>query len=57
MRKGYAMIAFQQAVLGYPGREVIHGLTLALPEQGTVALMTPSGFGKTLVCKARLAAA
>ncbi|MDY3280165.1 MAG: ATP-binding cassette domain-containing protein, partial [Eubacteriales bacterium] len=45
------MIALRQAVLGYPGKEVIRGLSLTLPEKGAVALMAPSGFGKTTLLR------
>lgn len=45
------MIALRQATLGYPGKAVLSGLDLTLPECGSVALMAPSGFGKTTLLR------
>ena len=36
---------------GYPGKAVLRNLSLSLPEQGAVAIMAPSGFGKTTLLR------
>jgi NitT/TauT family transport system ATP-binding protein len=41
------MIQLRDVNAGYPEKEVLHRLSLTLPEKGAVAIMAPSGFGKT----------
>lgn len=36
---------------GYPGKRVLDDVSLMLPDQGTVALMGPSGLGKTTLLR------
>ena len=45
------MIQLTNATAGYPGKTVLRNVTLSLPEQGAVALMAPSGFGKTTLLR------
>ena len=45
------MIQLSGISAGYGDKEVIHGLTLSLPEEGAVALMAPSGYGKTTLLR------
>ena len=37
------MIRLQHVNAGYPEKEVLHRLSLTLPEKGAAALMAPSG--------------
>lgn len=46
------MIAFENAALGYPGKTVFANLNWTLPHRGTIALMGPSGGGKTTLLRA-----
>ena len=41
------MIRLSHVTAGYPEKQVFRDLSLALPDRGAVALMAPSGFGKT----------
>ncbi len=45
------MIVFSHVRAGYPGKTVFADLNLSLPEERTVALMAPSGFGKTTLLR------
>ena len=45
------MIGLSHVTAGYPGKRVLTDFSLALPEEGAVALMAPSGFGKTTVLR------
>lgn len=45
------MIALRRVTLGYPGREVLQIQSLTLPDQGVIALMGPSGYGKTTLLR------
>lgn len=45
------MIVLSDVTAGYPGKTVLQKLSLSLPEQGAVALMAPSGFGKTTLLR------
>ncbi len=45
------MIRLRLVSAGYPEKEVLRRLNLALPEKGAVALMAPSGYGKTTLLR------
>ena len=45
------MICLRQVSAGYPEKEVLKGLNLSLPEKGAVAVMAPSGYGKTTLLR------
>lgn len=45
------MISLSSVTAGYPGKTVLQNLSLSLPEQGAVAVMAPSGFGKTTLLR------
>ncbi len=45
------MIVFSSVTAGYPGKTVLQNLSFSLPEKGAVALMAPSGFGKTTLLR------
>lgn len=45
------MIRLLNVTAGYPGKTVLRHMTLSLPERGAVALMAPSGFGKTTLLR------
>ena len=45
------MIECSHVAAGYPGKRVFDDLNLTLPDRGAVALMAPSGFGKTTVLR------
>ncbi|MBE5782876.1 MAG: ATP-binding cassette domain-containing protein [Clostridiales bacterium] len=45
------MISFENVKAGYPGKEIFQGLSLRFPEKGAVALMGPSGLGKTTLLR------
>ncbi len=45
------MIQLRQVNAGYPEKEVLHRLSLTLPEHGALALMAPSGYGKTTLLR------
>ena len=45
------MITLQHVSAGYPGKEVLHRVNLSLPEKGAVAIMAPSGYGKTTLLR------
>ena len=45
------MISLSNVTAGYPGKIVLQNLSLSLPEQGAVAVMAPSGFGKTTLLR------
>ena len=45
------MIRLTNVTAGYPGKTVLRGLSLTLPERGAVAVMAPSGFGKTTLLR------
>ena len=45
------MISLTNVTAGYPGKTVLRNVTLALPERGAVALMAPSGYGKTTLLR------
>ena len=45
------MIRLLSVTAGYPGKTVLRDLTLSLPEQGAVAVMAPSGYGKTTLLR------
>ena len=45
------MIRLSHVYAGYPEKDVLRDLSLALPEKGAAALMAPSGFGKTTLLR------
>lgn len=45
------MIEFSHVKAGYPGKEIFSDLSLRFPEKGAVALMGPSGLGKTTLLR------
>ena len=45
------MIRLRHVTAGYPEKEVLHQLSLDLPESGAMALMAPSGYGKTTLLR------
>lgn len=45
------MISLSNVTAGYPGKTVLRNVTLSLPERGAVAIMAPSGFGKTTLLR------
>lgn len=45
------MIEFKHVSAGYPEKEVLHRVNLSLPEKGAVAIMAPSGYGKTTLLR------
>ena len=45
------MIEFCQVTAGYPGREVLHGVDLSIPEGKITSLIGPNGCGKTTLLK------
>ena len=45
------MIRLRHVNAGYPEKEVLRGLSLTLPEKGAVAVMAPSGYGKTTLLR------
>ena len=45
------MIQLTNVTAGYPGKTVLRNVTLSLPDQGAVAIMAPSGFGKTTLLR------
>lgn len=45
------MIEFSQVTAGYPGREVLHGIDLNVPEGKITSLIGPNGCGKTTLLK------
>ena len=45
------MIRLINVTAGYPGKTVLRNVTLSLPEKGSVAIMAPSGFGKTTLLR------
>ena len=45
------MIKLEQVSAGYPEKEVLHDLNFSLPERGAVAVMAPSGYGKTTLLR------
>ena len=45
------MIQLKHVSAGYPGKEVLHRIHLTLPEEGAVAIMAPSGYGKTTLLR------
>ena len=45
------MIEFEHVQAGYPDKPIFLDLNAVFPEQGAVALMGPSGFGKTTLLR------
>lgn len=45
------MISLSHITAGYPGKRVLEDMNLTLPEKGAVALMGPSGMGKTTLLR------
>lgn len=45
------MIKLSHLTAGYPGKRVFEELSLTLPQEGAVALMGPSGMGKTTLLR------
>lgn len=41
------MIQLRQVTAGYPGKIVLRDFSLTLPDSGAIAVMAPSGYGKT----------
>ena len=46
------MIILNRVSAGYPEKKVLENLSLTLPDTGAVALMAPSGYGKTTLLRA-----
>ena len=45
------MIIFQDVTIGYPGKVVLEHVHFSLPDKAKIALMGPSGFGKSTLLK------
>ena len=45
------MIGLSHVTAGYPGKRVLQSFSLELPDSGAVALMAPSGYGKTTLLR------
>ena len=45
------MIRFVNVTVSYPGKTVLRDLSISLPEGGAVAIMAPSGYGKTTLLR------
>ena len=45
------MIHLSHVSAGYPEKKVLENLNISLPDAGAVALMAPSGFGKTTLLR------
>ena len=45
------MIRFEKVCFSYPGKEIFRDLSLEFPEEGAIALMGPSGLGKTTLLR------
>ncbi|MBR6186747.1 MAG: ATP-binding cassette domain-containing protein [Clostridia bacterium] len=45
------MIRLSHVYAGYPEKDVLRDVSIPFPERGAVALMAPSGFGKTTLLK------
>ncbi len=45
------MIVMKNVCAGYPGKAVLQGLNLTLPDTGAAAFMAPSGCGKTTLLR------
>lgn len=45
------MIRLTDVSFSYPGKDVFRHLNLTLPDTGTVAVMAPSGYGKTTLLR------
>ena len=45
------MIVLNRVSVGYPEKKVLENLSLTLPDTGAVALMAPSGYGKTTLLR------
>ncbi len=45
------MIGLTNVTAGYPGKRVLDQFSLELPDRGAVALMAPSGYGKTTLLR------
>ena len=45
------MIRFENVQAGYPDKPIFQDLNVVFPEKGAVALMGPSGFGKTTLLR------
>lgn len=45
------MIRLKDVSFSYPGKDVFRHLNLTLPDKGTVAVMAPSGYGKTTLLR------
>lgn len=43
-------IAFENVHFSYENREILHGISVALPDKTTTAVIGPSGSGKTTLC-------
>lgn len=43
-------IAFDKVIFGYEKREVLHDVSLHIPQNTTTAIVGPSGSGKTTIC-------
>ena len=46
------LLVLDGVVAGYQGRTVLHGLSMAVPEGGFVAIIGPNGHGKTTLLRA-----
>ena len=45
------MIRFEKVCFSYPGKEIFRDLSLEFPQTGAIALMGPSGLGKTTLLR------
>lgn len=45
------MIEFEHVQAGYPGKKIFNDLSLVFPQKGAIALMGPSGYGKTTLLR------
>ncbi len=45
-------LEIQELTAGYQGRDVLHGISLSVPERGLTAIIGPNGHGKTTLLRA-----
>ncbi|HKY94937.1 MAG TPA: ABC transporter ATP-binding protein [Kiloniellales bacterium] len=47
-----AFLEIENLTAGYLGRDVLHGISLSVPEQSLIAIIGPNGHGKTTLLRA-----